>query len=164
MNARFIPLVAKEVERKFLVKDEAWRADVGTATGMRQFYLAGMAGRSVRIRIRDDDKALLTLKFGGHGPDRDEFEYEIPMDDAKEMQSFAVGHVIEKTRHHVHHGGRLYEVDVFSGSLAGLVLAELETPDFVADWELPHWLGREVTDDAAYYNASLALHGLPAVA
>ena len=77
------------------------------------------------------------------------------------MLAFAVGHVIEKTRHHVRHGGYLYEVDVFGGDLEGLVLAELETPDDVPDAALPPWLGREVTGQPAYYNASLALSGRP---
>lgn len=156
--------VAREVERKFLVKDEAWRNHVEAAVGIRQFYLAGMAGRSVRIRIRDNGTATLTLKFGGYGPERDEYEYTIPLDEAEDMLRFALGHVIEKTRHNVRYRGRLYEVDVFAGSLAGLILAELETPDDVPTGELPPWLGREVTDDAGYYNASLALHGSPAAA
>lgn len=156
--------VAKEVERKFLVKDDAWRKHVMAAVGIRQFYLAGMAGRSVRIRIRDDGTATLTLKFGSHGRERDEYEYAVPLEEAEEMLRFALGHVIEKTRHHVRYRGRLYEVDVFAGGLAGLILAELETPDEVPVGELPPWLGQEVTDDAAYYNASLALHGLPTAA
>lgn len=156
--------VAREVERKFLVKDQAWRNHVEASVGIRQFYLAGMKGRSVRIRIRDNGTATLTLKFGGHGPERDEYEYVIPLGEAEEMLRFALGHVIEKTRHHVRYAGRLYEIDVFAGDLAGLILAELETPDDVPAGELPSWLGREVTDDAGYYNASLALHGLPAAA
>jgi CYTH domain-containing protein len=163
MRALFA-FVAKEIERKFLVKDEAWRDHVEATVRIRQFYVAGMAGRSVRIRIRDDGTAALTLKFGGHGPERDEFEYAIPLGEAEEMLRFALGHVIEKTRHHVRYRGRLYEVDVFAGGLAGLILAELETPEDVPANDLPSWLGQEVTDDAAYYNASLALHGLPAAA
>ncbi|HWK69130.1 MAG TPA: CYTH domain-containing protein [Rhizobiaceae bacterium] len=156
--------MAKEVERKFLVKDEAWRKHAEAAIGMRQFYVAGTAGRSVRIRIRDEGTATLTLKFGGHGPERDEFEYAIPVQEAEDMLRFALGHVIEKTRHHVPYKGRLYEIDVFSGSLAGLVIGELETPEHVPPDELPPWLGQEVTDDASYYNASLARHGLPETA
>lgn len=155
-------LVAKEIERKFLVDGDAWRDGAGTAARLRQFYLAAADGRSVRVRIRDGVSATLTLKFGSQARERDEFEYAIPVGEAEEMLTFAVGNVIEKTRHHVHHDGRLYEVDVFAGALAGLVVAELETPDEVAPAELPPWLGREVTGVAGYYNASLALHGLPA--
>lgn len=152
--------MAKETERKFLVANEGWRAFVVAALPFRQFYLAAAPDRSVRVRIRDGS-ALLTLKFGTQARTRDEFEYPIPLADAEEMLAFAVGNVIEKTRHHVRHGGYLYEVDVFGGALEGLVLAELETPDDVPDAALPSWLGREVTGQPAYYNASLALAGRP---
>ncbi len=77
------------------------------------------------------------------------------------MMQFALGRVICKTRHHVRHGGYLYEVDVFADALDGLVIAELETPDAVADALLPPWLGREVTGDMRFSNASLALNGYP---
>lgn len=153
--------MAKEIERKFLVADGAWRESAEASIAIRQFYVAGMAGRSVRVRIRDDQEAMLTLKFGGHGPERDEFEYPIPLEDAKDMVRFALGNVIEKTRHHVRYKGRLFEVDVFEGVLSGLTLAELETDEAVPSADLPPWLGRDVTDHSRYYNASLAIHGLP---
>lgn len=156
--------MAKEIERKFLVSGDAWRDSAGKAVRIRQFYLDASADRSVRVRIRDGASAMLTLKFGDHGRERDEFEYAIPIEDAEEMLAFAVGHVIEKTRYHVIHRDRLYEVDVFAGSLAGLVLAELETPQDVADHDLPPWLGREVTGESPYYNAWLAVNGRPPAA
>jgi CYTH domain-containing protein len=156
--------VAKEIERKFQVRGDAWRDSAGKAVRIRQFYLDASADRSVRVRIRDGASAMLTLKFGDHGRERDEFEYAIPIEDAEEMLAFAVGHVIEKTRYHVIHRDRLYEVDVFAGSLAGLVLAELETPQDVADHDLPPWLGREVTGESPYYNAWLAVNGRPPAA
>lgn len=161
MEARFTGVMALEIERKYLVKDETWRSGVSSAVGIRQFYVAVMEGRNARIRIRDDGKALLTLKFGGSGAQRDEYEYAIALDDAEDMARFALGNIIEKTRHHVHYAGYLYEIDVFAGKLAGLVLAEIETADDIAAIDLPPWLGRDVTDDAAYYNASLALNGIP---
>jgi CYTH domain-containing protein len=156
--------MAKEVERKFLVTSDDWRGHVGSQTAIRQFYLAATAGRSLRVRIRDGSSAVLTLKFGRHGRERDEFEYPIPLRDAEEMQAFAIGLMIEKTRHEVRHRGYVYEVDVFAGALAGLVIAELETPDDVPSAELPRWLGREVTGESAFYNASLARNGLPVAA
>ncbi|MGO4838020.1 CYTH domain-containing protein [Rhizobiaceae sp. 2RAB30] len=156
--------MAKEIERKFLVSGDAWRGNVGEAVRIRQFYLDASADRSVRVRIRDGASAMLTLKFGDHGRERDEFEYAIPIGDAEEMLAFAVGHVIEKTRHHVIHRDRLYEVDVFAGDLDGLVLAELETPDDVANDDLPSWLGREVTGESSYYNAWMAVNGRPPIA
>ncbi|HEV2896957.1 MAG TPA: CYTH domain-containing protein [Pseudaminobacter sp.] len=156
--------MAKEIERKFLVTSDDWRGHVDGKAAIRQFYLAAVDGRSFRVRIRDGSSAALTLKFGAHGRERDEFEYPIPLRDAEEMQEFAIGLVIEKTRHEVRHNGYVYEVDDFAGALAGLVIAELETPDDVLAAELPPWLGREVTGESAFYNASLARNGLPVAA
>lgn len=156
--------MAKEIERKFLVSNSDWRNFVEAEISIRQFYLAAAAGRTVRIRISDGAAAMLTLKFSGKGRGRDEFEYPVPLAEAEEMQAFALGKVIEKTRHHVRHGGYLYEVDVFEGRLAGLVIAELETPDVVPAEKLPPWLGREVTREGQHYNASLALGDLPGFA
>ena len=156
--------MGKEVERKFLVTSAEWRNLVEADIRIRQFYLAAAPGRTVRVRISDDASARLTLKFGGKTRERDEFEYPVPLAEAEEMLAFAIGRVIEKTRHHVRHRGYLYEVDVFGGGLSGLVLAELETPDDVADEMLPDWLGREVTGEQSFYNASLALGGIPEIA
>ncbi|TPK69674.1 CYTH domain-containing protein [Mesorhizobium sp. B2-4-15] len=156
--------MGKEVERKFLVSSTAWRELVEADIRILQFYLATAPGRTVRIRISDGAAAKLTLKFGHAARERDEFEYPIPLADALEMLAFAIGRVIEKTRHHVRHRGYLYEVDVFGGGLAGLVVAELETPEDVPDEMLPDWLGREVTGEQKFYNASLALGGIPEIA
>lgn len=153
--------MAKEVERKFLVSRSDWRQSAEPGIAIVQFYIASTAGRSVRVRIRRGGQATLTIKFGGDKRVRDEFEYPIPADDAREMMQFAVGSVIEKTRHLVRHRGHVYEVDVFGGALAGLVVAELETEAEVPDDQLPSWLGREVTGQAEFYNTSLARHGLP---
>jgi len=152
--------MAKEIERKFLVASDEWREAIDSSSSMRQFYLAAGDDRSVRVRIRDG-QAFLTLKFGAQARVRDEFEYPIPLAEAEEMQAFSIGETIEKTRHRVRKDGHVYEVDVFEGPLAGLVLAELETPQEVPDAALPKWLGREVTGDSSYYNASLALRGKP---
>lgn len=156
--------MGKEVERKFLVSGAAWRELVEADIRIRQFYLAAAPGRTVRVRISDGTSAELTLKFGSKARERDEFEYPIPLAEAEEMRAFAIGRVIEKTRHHVRHRGYLYEVDVFGGMLAGLVVAELETPEDVPDEMLPDWLGREVTGEHKFYNASLALGGIPEIA
>lgn len=153
--------MAREIERKFLVRNAGWREQADGGVQLTQFYVATADERSVRVRIRNGEGALLTLKFGGAGLVRDEFEYEIPVEDAREMERFAIGRVIGKTRYRVPHLGRIYEVDVFAGALEGLVIAELETPELAAGVELPAWIGREVTDDAAFYNSSLAINGLP---
>jgi CYTH domain-containing protein len=156
--------MGKEVERKFLVSSSAWRDEVEAEIRIRQFYVAAQPGRTVRVRISDGRSAKLTLKFGVRARERDEFEYSIPLAEAEELMGFAIGRVIEKTRHHVRHRGYLYEVDVFGGKLAGLVIAELETPEDVSDEMLPDWLGREVTGESRFYNASLALGGIPEIA
>lgn len=152
--------MAKEIERKFKVRDDSWRAEAEPSKAFRQFYLAVSPERSIRIRIIGDSVAWLTAKFGT-APARDEFEYQIPLADAREMEQFAVGAVILKQRHIVRHGGYGYEVDVFSGGLEGLIVAELETPDTVADDSLPGWLGPEITGDSRYSNAMLAFNGMP---
>jgi CYTH domain-containing protein len=156
--------MAKEIERKFLVKDGSWRSATEASIAIVQFYLAISYERSIRVRISDGKKAKLTLKFGSDLRARDEFEYPLPLAEAREMLSFAIGTVIRKTRHHVRHETYLYEVDVFNGELEGLVVAELETADKVPDALLPAWLGREVTGELRYSNASLALNGFPELA
>lgn len=153
--------MAREVERKFLVEGDEWREHADEGVTISQFYAAVGDDRSVRLRLRDDGRAMITLKFGGAALARDEFEYEIPVEDARAMEAFALGHVIEKTRFRVPHRGYTYEVDVFKRSLAGLVIAELETEHIVPDTDLPTWLGREVTGEAGFYNASLAMNGVP---
>ncbi len=154
--------MAKEIERKFLLKNDNWRSRASDAYRIVQFYLAAGTDRSVRVRIRNGEKALLTLKFGADTRERDEFEYEVPLSDALEMRAFAMGSPIEKTRHLVPHGGYVFEVDEFHGAFGGFVMAELETADTVRHPDLPEWLGREVTGNPAYTNASLAISGAPA--
>ncbi len=156
--------MAKEIERKFLVSSGEWRDGVEAEFRLRQFYLAAFKDRTIRIRIIEGGNAMLTLKFAGGERGRDEFQYPVPLPEAVEMLPFAIGRVIEKTRCHVTHGGYLYEVDVFGGPLAGLVIAELETHDDVSRGQLPNWIGREVTDDPRYYNAALALGSIPEAA
>jgi adenylate cyclase len=153
--------MAREVERKFLVSGEGWREEADRGTELSQFYLAAEPDRSVRVRTKRGAAPILTVKLGSGARERDEFEYAIPEADAAEMRAYARGRVVEKTRYHVHHLGRLFEVDVFHGGLDGLIVAELETEEDVPDEALPSWIGREVTGDPGYYNASLALRGLP---
>jgi len=152
--------MATESERKFLLRSDAWRAAVEKTMSIRQFYLFSRTDGSLRVRLKEG-RATLTLKLGGAARMRDEFEYPISPQDARQMEPFALGSMIEKMRHLVRHRGFLYEVDEFSGHLSGLVIAELETSEDVADADLPSWIGREVTGIPAYYNASLALHGMP---
>lgn len=153
--------MAKEIERKFIVAGNGWQASVETSKTIVQAYVAVDGDTAVRVRISDGDKARLTLKTGGAGMTRDEFEYPVPLPDAHEMVAASRGRLIEKTRHIVNFGGFAWEVDVFEGALAGLVVAEVELASETDDPALPGWLGREVTGDPAWTNAMLAIHGLP---
>jgi adenylate cyclase len=148
--------MAKEIERKFLVSSDAWRDAASGSEGIVQGYLTREGGVTVRIRIFDDARAVLTIKAGGTAFSRDEYEYEVPLADGRELLAHAGQHVIEKRRYAVPHAGRHWEVDVFAGRHAGLVLAEIEMESEDAKVELPDWVGEEVTGDERYYNSSLA--------
>lgn len=149
--------MAKEIERKFIVCADSFRLQSTGCRRMTQFYLSADPERTVRVRIADDG-AWLTVKGLTSGCTRREWEYAIPVSDAREMQAIAVGRVVAKTRYIVPAGnGLCWEVDVFDGQLAGLVVAEIELPAEDAPFHRPDFIGREVTGDAAYYNSALAL-------
>lgn len=148
--------MAKEIERKFLVSDESWRSQVTSRTAFRQGYIASLENRSVRVRIKADKDATLTIKIGASSIVRDEYEYDIPLRDAEELMTTALGIVIEKTRHTVDHEGFVWEIDVFEGLYEGLVVAEVEMNAETDQPSLPAWLGREVTGDPRFSNQNLA--------
>jgi adenylate cyclase len=154
--------VGTEIERKFLVSGNEWRDLAVRSTMIRQAYLSHSdTAATVRIRIVDDAKAFLTIKSPQLGPVRSEFEYSIPLHDARELLTLRIGLAIEKRRHLVEMDGARWEVDVFEGAHAGLVIAEIELPDADAIFQRPRWLGQEVTGDPRYYNAHLAAHSAP---
>ena len=152
--------MAKEIERKFLVRNADWQALSTSRTTIRQAYVASMDDRSVRVRIRNDRDAVLTIKIGVTARVRDEYEFAIPLADAKELLSSSPGTVIEKTRHTIDHDGFVFEVDVFEGTYRGLVVAEVEMADESDDPALPDWIGTEVTEDRRYSNHALAMNDL----
>ena len=145
-----------EIERKFLVRTDGWRALVTRQSSLRQGYLSSNAKATVRVRTKDDSTAMLTLKGVATGLVRAEYEYPIPVEDARELLAMAAPNVVEKVRHIVPHDGLLWEVDVFSGKHAGLVTAEVELSDAEQKIVLPDWVGLEVSYDDRYANASLA--------
>jgi adenylate cyclase len=146
-----------EIERKFLVKGEAWEPLVVARTRIRQAYLTVEGAVSMRVRIKDEKAALLTIKSRGAGPRRLELEYPIPVTDAEALIARRRGSVIEKTRHDIPWGGLTWEVDVFGGENTGLVLAEVELEDELESFDLPPWAGVEVTHLRRFYNGDLAL-------
>jgi adenylate cyclase len=146
----------KEIERKFLVSGKSWRKRAGRGKSMRQAYLARNDTASIRIRIISGAKAFLTIKSSLSDTTRSEFEYPIPLKDARALMKLRTGQVIEKRRHVVKEGKERFEVDVFKGKHGGLVLAEIELKGERARFKRPEWLGEEVTGEARYYNANLA--------
>lgn len=150
-----------EIERKFLVRDSSWRAAVTEATRIRQAYLRTDGEATVRVRVRDGRPATLTVKSQAAGLTRLEFEYEIPVSDAEAMLPLRQGEIIEKVRHMVPVAGLAWEVDVFAGALAGLVIAEVELTSPTQAVTLPPWVGEEVTGQLAYYNSALARGVVP---
>ncbi|MGE0766249.1 MAG: CYTH domain-containing protein [Hyphomicrobiaceae bacterium] len=153
--------MADEIERKFLVTNDDWRRTAVGEEHLCQFYLATTGRSSIRVRIRNDAEARLTIKSAKPGPRRDEFEYAIPLEDAHALRALAIGSVIEKVRHIVPadpSGALRWEVDVFGGAHEGLVIAEIELQSTDQSFDRPEWLGKDVTDDERYYNAALARH------
>ncbi len=151
-----------EIERKFLVTDDRWRAAAHKVVPMAQGYINDQAAMddgaqraSVRVRIAGD-QAFLNLKSREAGHTRQEFDYPVPLADGRALLALCAGGIVEKRRHYVDHGGHLWEVDEFLGENAGLVVAEIELEAADERFDRPGWLGAEVTDDVRYYNLALA--------
>ncbi|MCU0566099.1 MAG: CYTH domain-containing protein [Oculatellaceae cyanobacterium Prado106] len=146
-----------EIERKFLVKGDAWRT-LGTPTAFRQGYIVAQAERTVRVRIAGE-KGYLTLKGISEGISRLEFEYEIPLADAAELlDTLCDRPLIEKVRYRIAIDSLVWEVDEFSGDNQGLILAEVELTEPDQPVVLPPWIGEEVSGDRRYFNSYLVQH------
>jgi adenylate cyclase len=151
-----------EIERKFLVSGNAWRAAAERVQPMAQGYLndlgaveGGTQKASVRVRI-EGGRAFLNIKSREAGHTRQEFDYPLPVEDARQLLELCVGGLVDKRRHYVRHEGHLWEVDEFLGDNAGLVVAEIELDSADEAFVRPAWLGEEVTDSQRYYNLALA--------
>lgn len=158
--------MAIEIERKFLVTGDGWRRNVMRSEMLRQGYLSpsrlvpGSTPGTCSVRVRlQGDRAFLNIKEAVMGRERLEFDYGIPVEDAVDMlESLAAGPVLEKTRHVVEANGLTWEIDVFHGANAGLVVAEIELEAVDAKISAPDWLGKEVTELKRYYNVALVDH------
>lgn len=146
--------MAKEIERTFLVDDDSFRKMSSFTVHILQGYLNRDPERTVRIRIRNDS-AFFTVKGKTVGCERDEFEYEIPLEDGLEMLKLCSGKILDKTRYIVPFGNFVWEVDEYHGDLQGLIVAEVELPNANVDVPLPPFVGKEVTGDPKYYNSQL---------
>jgi len=147
-----------EIERKFLVRDDRWRQRVERSARMRQGYLTSDARCSVRVRLADG-AGFLNIKSGTLGIRRSEYEYPVPAAEAEEMlDALCEKPLLEKTRHYLHHGQHLWEIDEFAGDNAGLIVAEIELSRPDEPFAHPDWLGEDVSHDIRYYNSQLVRH------
>ena len=161
-QSRIPNLMPVEIERKFLVRNDGWRKAAHKVVPMAQGYLNDLAAvdsgamkTSMRVRIAGDE-AFLNLKSRELGHTRQEFDYPIPVSDARALLELCVGGLVDKRRHYVEHQGHLWEVDEFLGDNAGLVVAEIELDRADEAFAAPDWLGPEATDASRYYNLALA--------
>ena len=149
--------MAKEIERKFLVKSDEWRA-LADGVLYRQGYLNSVKERTVRIRTVGD-KAFLTIKGITVGATRVEYEYEIPTSECNAMlDGLAEKPIIEKKRYKIKFFNLTWEVDEFFGENDGLIVAEVELTSEHQTFEKPSWVGEEVTSDPRYFNSNLISH------
>jgi adenylate cyclase len=144
-----------EIERKFLVRGNDWQRLATRKVSLRQGYLAANGKSSIRIRIKGDGSATLTVKSRPVDLRRLELEYDIPVLEAEALMQLRQGSIVEKVRHLIPCGDLAWEVDVFSGDNYGLVVAEIELQHERQSIELPPWVGTEITGQPQYYNSSL---------
>lgn len=155
-------MVASEIERKYLVPAVPGSLELGTGARLRQGYLAIDGPVEARLR-RAGDAASLGVKAGS-GLTRTEVEVAVSAAEAEELWPYTEGRRVDKVRHRVPlASGELIDLDVYEGALEGLVTAEVEFPstDAAVAFRAPAWFGREVTAEAGWSNASLAMHGRP---
>lgn len=150
--------MAQEIERKFLVTGD-YKSQASSSSHIVQGYISSDAGRTVRVRIRDD-RGYLTIKGASTdgGVSRFEWETEIAVGDALQLLALAQGPLIDKRRYIVEVDGHTFEVDEFYGDNEGLTLAEIELSSVDEAFTRPDWLGDEVTGDRRYYNSQLRAH------
>ena len=146
----------QEIERKFKVKNDAYKAEAVKVVRITQGYLSSVPERTVRIRLKDEE-AFITIKgaTNNRGTTRFEWEKSISVSEALQLLSLCEKGVIDKRRYIVPVGKYTFEVDEFYGDNEGLVMAEIELPDENTTFTKPDWLGEEVTGDGRYYNAML---------
>jgi adenylate cyclase len=148
-------IMAKEIERKFKVIDDSWRSSVEKTVHVVQGYLSKSLERVVRVRTMDDRTAMITIKGITSGFVRAEYEYQIPIKDARELMQLCLKPLVEKTRHYVRQGDLVWEIDEFRNPQDKLVLAEIELPTADREFQRPFWVGAEVTGDPRFYNQNI---------
>jgi len=147
--------MAIEIEHKFLLENEDWRQQIDHSVYYQQGYLSSTKKNSIRVRI-SDTQGWLNIKSPVIGAKRLEYEYQIPLADAKEIiEKLCHKPIIEKIRHYVFHDNHTWEIDEFEGDNKGLIVAEIELKNMQEKFSLPTWAGQEVTHDLRYYNNCL---------
>lgn len=148
--------MAIEIEHKYLVKLNLWNKVVPErSVSIRQGYLSSDAHVSIRVRVLDN-KGFITVKGKTVGSKRSEFEYEIPVEDARQILSEFGQRLVEKKRHYVSFENKTWEVDVFEGLNQGLIIAEVELDSEEEKYSKPEWIAEEVTHDYRYSNSNLS--------
>jgi adenylate cyclase len=150
-----VAYMAIEIERRFHVASDAWRAHVARSTRITQGYLAITEQAVIRVRVRDEN-GYVTIKSRGARLARDEFDYSIPLDDARSLLELCGRRLLKKTRHEVIHAGYCWEIDEYAEPLEGLIIAEVELESESDDPPRPPWIGEEITHDGKFSNAALA--------
>lgn len=147
-----------EIERKYLLRNDDWKLSADQGTKYVQGYMIGSKFASVRVRI-EGGKSFLNIKSATLDISRQEYEYQIPVDEANEMlDTLCEKPLVEKTRYIVIHQDLKWEIDVFEGRNKGLIVAEVELESEDQQIELPSWCGQEVSEEPRYYNVSLGKH------
>jgi CYTH domain-containing protein len=147
--------MALEIERRFRVSGHAWRASVDRSTRITQGYLAITASAVIRVRVRDD-KGYVTIKSRDGKLAREEFEYPIPLEDARSLLNLCGQQILEKTRHEVTYAGYCWEIDEYFEPFENLIIAEVELQSESEDPPRPPWVGEDITYDGSFSNAALA--------
>lgn len=147
--------MATEIEHKYLIINNNYKMQATSCKHICQGYLSKDKERTVRVRISDDN-AYITIKGKNQGDTRLEYEYSIPVEDARIMlNTLCIQPIIEKYRHIVEYNGNIWEIDEFKGALEGLNLAEIEIPYSEYKYDIPPFIGKNVTHDSRYYNSNL---------
>jgi len=147
--------MAIEIERRFRVANDGWRAGVDRSTRITQGYLAITEHSVIRVRVRDTE-GYVTIKSRDGGLAREEFEYPIPLADAQSLLNLCGQRILEKIRHEVNYAGYCWEVDEYLPPLADLIIAEVEMQSESEDPPRPPWIGEDITRDGSFSNAALA--------
>jgi adenylate cyclase len=143
-----------EIEKKYLLENSNWKTEAFKTIKIKQGYLNSEIERTIRVRTSGNE-GIITIKGKTVNLTRSEFEYAIPLNDALELLKMCDSPIIEKTRYLIKKGELTWEIDEFSGENEGLIVAEIELTDENQEFDLPEWIGKEVSHDTRYYNSSL---------